>query len=132
MATLVVIYPEGPQVGREFLLPLREVIVGREKGCGIHIKSESISRRHARIFFNGDAWVVEDLRSTNGCFVNDVKVTTSVLRDSDFLKIGVVILKFSAAGASETPSDGDAGEGGGGAPALLGIPKPLSRNWAAV
>ena len=68
MATLVVIYPEGPQIGRTFLLPLHEVIVGRDKGCAVHIESESISRRHARVYFNGDAWVVEDLQSTNGCF----------------------------------------------------------------
>jgi pSer/pThr/pTyr-binding forkhead associated (FHA) protein len=122
------IYPEGPQIGRTFLLPLHEVIVGREKGCAVHIESESISRWHARIHFNGDAWVVEDLQSTNGCFVNDMPVAKSVLRDADMLKIGSVIFKFSAACTSEIPSGADEGEGGGGAPALLGTPRPRSRN----
>ncbi len=110
MATLVVLYPEAPQVGQEFPLPIHEVIVGRDRTCAVHIASESISRRHARIFFNGDAWVVEDLQSTNGCFVNDMQVATSVLRDADVLKIGDVFFKFTAAGASETPTGSDDGE----------------------
>ena len=122
MATLVVIYAEDAQVGRAFPLPLHEVTVGRAKRCGVHIHSRSVSKRHARIYFDGDAcgWVVEDLRSTNGCFVNHMPVAKSVLCDGDKLEIGGVIFKFRAAGASEIPSGADEGDSGSGASALVG------------
>jgi diguanylate cyclase (GGDEF)-like protein len=42
----------------------------------------------------GDNWLVEDLGSTNGSYVNDSPVTRGPLRDSDFLKIGAAIFKF--------------------------------------
>jgi diguanylate cyclase (GGDEF)-like protein len=46
------------------------------------------------VYRTGESWSVEDLQSTNGSYVNDVPVTKSVLRDSDFLKIGAAIFKF--------------------------------------
>lgn len=53
----------------------------------------------------------------------------SVLRDSDALQVGRVILKFRAEGAYEIPTrDDDEGEGSTGAPAVLGLPTPKSRN----
>jgi hypothetical protein len=130
VATLIVMYPEAAQVGKEFPLPLHEAVVGRDESCAVRIDVESVSRRHARIYFNGDAWIVEDLQSTNGSFVNHVPVATSVLRDSDALQVGRVILKFRAEGAYEIPKrdDDDEGEGGTGAPAVLGLTKPKPRN----
>jgi pSer/pThr/pTyr-binding forkhead associated (FHA) protein len=121
-------YPEGAQVGKQFPLPLHEVIVGRDKSCAVQVDVDSVSRRHARIYFNGDAWIVEDLDSTNGCFVNDMLVARSALHDSDFLKVGRVIFKFLAAGASEIPTRDDEGEGGTGAPAVLTLDKLKPRN----
>lgn len=122
MATLVVLSPAGPQVGNEFVLPAYEaVVVGRDKTCAVQIDSTSVSRLHARIYFRGDAWVVEDLQSTNGCFVNDVRVTTSVIRDSDALKIGDVVFRVRAASTFNLPDRDDQGHGGTGAPAQLGI-----------
>jgi FHA domain len=136
VATLVVIASEAPQIGRAFRLPLRGVIVGRGKACEVHAESGSSSRQPpdyrvfdlARVYFNVDSWVIEDLQFTNGCCVNDRPVVKSVLRDQDTLRIGSVIFKFSAVDASEIPRGTDEGEGGGGAPALLDTPKVRLRN----
>ena len=93
-ACLVLIYPPGPDMGKRFPLLRSEIVLGRGADCDIQVDRDSVSRRHARVFRNGESWSVEDLQSTNGSYVNDVPVTRSVLRDADFLKIGAAIFKF--------------------------------------
>jgi diguanylate cyclase (GGDEF)-like protein len=93
-ACLVLVYPPGPDMGKRFPLQRNEVVLGRGSDCDIQVDRDSVSRRHARVFRNGDQWMVEDLGSTNGSYVNDVPVQRSILRDSDFLKIGAAIFKF--------------------------------------
>jgi diguanylate cyclase (GGDEF)-like protein len=92
-ALLVVLY--GPTLGRRYLLGPNEQIIGRASECGILLDLESVSRRHARIFFVEGAFILEDLGSTNGSQVNDVAVThPRRLEHGDVLRIGGVILKF--------------------------------------
>ncbi len=94
-ACLVLIYPPGPDMGKRFPLSRNEAVLGRGADCDIQVDRDSVSRRHARVFRSGDSqWMVEDLGSTNGSYVNDVPVQRSILRDSDFLKIGAAIFKF--------------------------------------
>ncbi|HRC56156.1 MAG: diguanylate cyclase [Myxococcales bacterium] len=93
-ACLVLIYPPGPDMGKRFALTRNEVVLGRGSDCDIQVDRDSVSRRHARVFRATDQWMVEDLQSTNGSYVNDVPVQNSLLRDSDFLKIGAAIFKF--------------------------------------
>jgi two-component system cell cycle response regulator len=93
-ACLVLIYPPGPDMGKRFPLQRSEIVLGRGADCDIQVDRDSVSRRHARVYRNGETWSVEDLQSTNGSYVNDVPVTRSVLRDADFLKIGAAIFKF--------------------------------------
>ena len=47
-----------------------EVILGRHPDCGIQLPSNMVSRRHARVFKDGENFVIEDLGSGNGTFVN--------------------------------------------------------------
>jgi two-component system, cell cycle response regulator len=93
-ACLVLIYPPGPDMGKRFALTRNEVVLGRGSDCDIQVDRDSVSRRHARVFRSTDQWMVEDLQSTNGSYVNDVPVQNSMLRDADFLKIGAAIFKF--------------------------------------
>ncbi len=93
-ACLVLIYPPGAEMGRRFELEQDNVVLGRGGDCDIQIDRDSVSRKHARIFRMGDQWMVEDLGSTNGSYVNDAPVKRSQLRDSDFVKIGAAIFKF--------------------------------------
>jgi hypothetical protein len=65
----------GPQTGQTF--PLDECILtlGRDPRNDIVIDHPEVSRRHARIVRQGDVWVIEDLESTNGTFVNGTRLT---------------------------------------------------------
>lgn len=61
------------QTGEEFLLD-HEMLVGREVECQISLNSGHISRYHAKLTLVEDAVVVEDLRSTNGTFINGRRI----------------------------------------------------------
>lgn len=91
---LVLIYPPGPDMGRRWPLGGDEMVVGRGSDCDVQIDRDSVSRRHARIFREGQQWFVEDLGSTNGSYINDLPIQRSPMRDADFLKIGSAIFKF--------------------------------------
>ncbi len=100
-AFLVLIYPPGPQLGRRYELTKAETLIGRGVDADIVAERESVSRRHARIVRRGNVYVVEDLNSTNGTYLNDVAITHGVLRDGDYLKVGNVIYKFLSGGNVE-------------------------------
>ena len=93
-ACLVLIYPPGPEMGKRFELIESSTVLGRGSDCDILVDRDSVSRRHAKVFKVGSHWMVEDLGSTNGSYVNDAPIQRSVIRDSDFLKIGSAIFKF--------------------------------------
>src|SRR5215475_11005186 len=58
MACLVLIYPPGPDMGKRFPLDRNEFVLGRGTDCDIQVDRDSVSRRHARVFRNGDSWSV--------------------------------------------------------------------------
>jgi diguanylate cyclase (GGDEF)-like protein len=84
----------GPNLGRHFPLTGTEYIIGRVPEVDIQIDADSVSRRHARVIRAGQDWVVEDLGSTNGTFVNAHRVERQPLRDGDVVVVGGGILKF--------------------------------------
>lgn len=57
---------------------------------------ETVSRRHARIYRQGEDWIVEDLSSTNGIYVNGRRTGRNLLRDGWRLGIGSVVFTFHA------------------------------------
>lgn len=65
----------------------REVVVGRSNECDITLGVAHLSRRHARLYFSGGHLEVEDLRSSNGTYVNGKKVERSLLRAGDELSL---------------------------------------------
>ncbi len=91
-ACLVVIY--GPELGKRAPLGQATFEIGRSSRSDLPIDQESISRHHARITFDGQRHVIEDLGSTNGTFVNDVNVKRQPLKDGDQVKLGRSILKY--------------------------------------
>jgi pSer/pThr/pTyr-binding forkhead associated (FHA) protein len=77
-----------------FAIP--EVIIGRSPACAYTIHNETVSSTHARLSYHHDQWWVEDLRSTNGTFVNDEKVATpTVLMSGDDLRCGQVTIRVN-------------------------------------
>jgi len=65
----------GPEPGTRFTLERPTIIAGRHPDSGIFVQHPQVSRRHARIVRRDDGWVIEDLDSTNGTFVNGTRLT---------------------------------------------------------
>ena len=91
-ACIVVIY--GPELGRRVRLGAAPFEIGRSSTTDLFIDQESISRHHARISFDGSAYWVKDLESTNGTYVNDDLIREHRLGDGDQVRVGRSILKF--------------------------------------
>ncbi len=71
-------------------------IIGRQSGVALVLVDEFVSRRHARLTFEGDDLVVEDLGSTNGTYLNGVRVTRGRVAEGDRILVGGSILKVVA------------------------------------
>jgi diguanylate cyclase (GGDEF)-like protein len=93
-AVLVVVYPPGPGLGRRYTLSSGPHLLGRLPELDICVDVDAVSRQHARFVKDSGGWIVEDLNSTNGTWVNDVRVASTRLRDGDIVKVGKAILKF--------------------------------------
>ncbi len=65
----------GDQSGQSISLSGREVVLGRHPGCDIRITDDTVSRRHARIVPQGNGFLIEDLGSRNGTYLNGKSVT---------------------------------------------------------
>ena len=53
-----------------------------------------MSLRHAEIRAEGGAWMLRDLASTNGTYVNDKRIDQHELADNDFVQLGQSVMKF--------------------------------------
>lgn len=73
-----------------------ETSFGRSHDNEVRIDHHSLSRRHARVLFMGDKFVMTDLGSTNGCQVNGRHVSAAALplNDGDIIKMGDVEFRF--------------------------------------
>jgi serine phosphatase RsbU (regulator of sigma subunit) len=78
-------------------------VIGRAPECQIQLESTMVSRRHAQVVREGDAFYVEDLGSGNGTFLNGKRIDgRTVLKPEDRLKLGPVLLRFDAGPASRS------------------------------
>ena len=69
-------------------------VLGRSRDCDVRIADGNISRRHAEIRHEDDAWWVVDLGSTNGTLVNGKRAARERLRDGDRITIGSTEIVF--------------------------------------
>lgn len=89
-----------PDGGTDRVFPLldAEQTIGRLPANGITIADSSVSSTHARITRTPEGFVIEDLQSRNGTFVNGEKVESKrLLADGDLVRLGKVILTFNVA-----------------------------------
>jgi pSer/pThr/pTyr-binding forkhead associated (FHA) protein len=110
MATVTVVF--GGQEQKVYKLDKDKLIVGREPTCEIPIDNLGISRQHCAFAQRGEAFIVQDLGSSNGTFVNGKKITEHFLNNDDEVVIGKYTLKFKnesqAAPAPEAAAGGAA------------------------
>ena len=105
-ATLTIHGPDG-----SWQAPLTPdgTVVGRSPGCDIVIDSKDVSRQHMRIFLDPfGRWILEDLGSSNGTFVNGKRIETHPIRPGETAVIGPVSLSINQALESHVERDGEA------------------------
>jgi hypothetical protein len=70
------------------------LIIGRAPECDVELADSTVSRRHAEVVRDSDAWFIRDLGSSNGTKVNGQGVTDQMLRDGDEIRLGAVHFRF--------------------------------------
>lgn len=93
MATLLVL--QGPDKGRTYQTPDEPAVIGRSSDQ-IHLSDHTASRRHAEIRPDNGSWLLVDLNSSNGTYLNGQRVISpAVLRHGDQIKVGSTLLVFT-------------------------------------
>jgi len=94
MPTLAVV--QGPDHGKAFDVNGSTLVIGRDPSCDVPLRDPGISRHHARMELRGDHYVLKDLGSANGTYVNGMRVTESSLQAGDQIRLGNTILAMGA------------------------------------
>jgi len=86
----------GDQVGRRIMLADDRITIGRSPEATIMLRDTLVSRLHLAIDFNPDlgGYVIQDLKSSNGSFLNGIRIIEATLKESDKIHVGNIILRF--------------------------------------
>ncbi len=86
----------GPMGGHSYLFHQDVTTIGRTNGNDLIIAGRTVSRRHARLWFDNGRWFMEDLQSANGTQVNNIRVYQPVtLNDGDVICFGDEVVVFN-------------------------------------
>jgi pSer/pThr/pTyr-binding forkhead associated (FHA) protein len=85
---LRIIIKLNDSVTKEFKTDQKEIIIGRDPGCDIQIENIAVSREHARIVKGPNDYLIEDLNSSNGVFINGRKINKKFLKTGEEIVIG--------------------------------------------
>ncbi len=91
----VIVVKLGDNVVQRYRIEKDVVSIGRARDNDIVVENLSVSRNHARIRLENSSYVLTDLNSANGCFVNGVKLTKAELAHDDLISIGKHKLHFA-------------------------------------
>lgn len=105
--TALLLVKRGPNAGSRFLLDSELTTVGRHPGSDIFLDDVTVSRRHAEFYRHGAGFLVRDVGSLNGTYVNRERIEEASLNDGDEVQVGKFRLTFLAGRRSQ------AGRGGG-------------------
>lgn len=127
----------GPQAGSVIELKMGKNLIGRAPQCDIKLLSPGVSKEHTEVTVYKDKIVVADLRSSNGTYLNGVRVQNGVMRLGDKLSVHDVITDIIPSPEARAPrSSGQPSPqapmpyyGGGAAPQMppmhMGMPQQM-------
>jgi len=101
MAQFQFVMRSGPTPGVVFPLEGEQLTIGRDSSNGVAINDAEVSRKHSRLSFQGGKFVIDDLGSTNGTFVNGQRLAGPVvLKAGDVVSLGEqIVLMYDAINA---------------------------------
>jgi predicted component of type VI protein secretion system len=98
MASVVVSF--GGREIQTYELSKSAMVVGRDAGADIVIDNLGVSRAHCQFVRRGGGFMVQDMNSANGTYVNGTRVGEQALADNDQIVVGKYVMTFKAAGAA--------------------------------
>ena len=98
----VTVYFSGHEQG-SYLLDKPMMVVGREATCQIYLDNRSISRQHCAFVFKDNDFLIQDLSSANGTYVNGQRITEQRLKHGDEIIIGNYELRYHSASSVAVP-----------------------------
>lgn len=110
MAKLILKYEAS--VVREIPLQKALITIGRAPGNDVVIDNPAVSSQHAKLRLQEGGFLLEDLESLNGTFLNNQRIRQSPLKDGDAIMIGKHTLEFQAESEAGNPAAGDTDEAG--------------------
>ena len=102
VGTALLVVKRGPNAGSRFLLDKDLTTAGRHPESDIFLDDVTVSRRHAEFSRTGESFVVRDVGSLNGTYLNRERIDSSTLANGDEVQIGkfrLVYLTSTAEGA---------------------------------
>ena len=118
----VVIHEKGGAERRE-QFETAELTVGRVQGNELMLPKGNVSKRHARLLYRDGRFIVTDLNSTNGTYVNRRRITqATIVREGDRIYVGDFVLRIELPGGEGAASSGE----GGSRPELVSSPDEVS------
>lgn len=126
MAQYQLVLRVGPSPGKVFPIMKNELTIGRDINNEITINDLEISRRHCRLVMSGDGYMIEDLGSTNGTWINDQRLAGShSLRSGESFRLGDnVVLEYGLVGFDEDATVASAGAAKPAAPPAVQVAPP--------
>lgn len=85
----------GEQRGHTYILQGGVATLGRSKSNDIVLADETVSRCHCRVYWAENGYVLEDLDSSNGTYLNGERIHRAMLYSGDALQIGDQVLDFT-------------------------------------
>jgi len=76
----------------------QRAVIGRDPDCEVRLQEPAVSRRHAEIEWTYQGYVLRDLGSSNGTFVNAAEIDEVLLADGDLVEVGLVQMRFRGPG----------------------------------
>ena len=93
--TGILVVLQGPKAGSRYALDGELVTAGRHPDSDIFLDDVTVSRRHVELRRDGDQYVVRDVGSLNGTYVNRQRIEERILVDGDELQVGKYKLVFA-------------------------------------